>query len=89
MVPADRGTNLGRESVRVRLPSGLTRHLSGIAMRTKATAKKSKRKPSKPGPSPGSAAPVMSMAAQNLINMVIVSAVSGAVLLGLLAARHF
>jgi hypothetical protein len=29
------------------------------------------------------------MVTQNLINMVIVSAVSGAVLLGLLAARHF
>jgi hypothetical protein len=29
------------------------------------------------------------MATQNLINMVAVSAVSGAVLLGLLAAKHF
>jgi hypothetical protein len=58
-------------------------------MRTKAAAKKSKRKPSKPVPSLASAAPVISMAAQNLLNMVTVSAVSGAVLLGLLAARHF
>jgi hypothetical protein len=29
------------------------------------------------------------MAVQNLINMVVVTAISGAVLLGLLAARHF
>jgi hypothetical protein len=29
------------------------------------------------------------MAAQNLLNMVAVSAVSGTVLLGLLAAKHF
>jgi len=58
-------------------------------MRTKATAKKPKRKPSNPGPSPASAAPVLSMAAQNLLNRVTVSAISGAVLLGLLAARQF
>jgi hypothetical protein len=31
----------------------------------------------------------LSVATQNLINMVAVSAVSGAVLLGLLAAKHF
>jgi hypothetical protein len=32
---------------------------------------------------------MVSMAVQNLINMVVVTAISGAVLLGLLAARHF
>jgi hypothetical protein len=51
-----------------------------------------KKKPqlSKPGPLPAAyASSTLSMAAKNLINMVIVSAVSGAVLLGLLAARHF
>jgi hypothetical protein len=58
-------------------------------MQAKTTAKPSKRKPSKPAPSPAAAAPVISMALQNLLNMVTVSAVSGAVLLGLLAARHF
>jgi hypothetical protein len=89
MVRADRGKNLGGESVRVRLPSGLTRHLRRITMRAMKMAKPSKRKPSKPAPSPASAAPVISIALQNLLNMVIVSAVSGAVLLGLLAARHF
>jgi hypothetical protein len=68
MVRADRGKNLGRESVRVRPPSGLTRHVAGIKMRTIATAKKSKSKPSKPNSSPGSAALVLSMAAQNLLN---------------------
>jgi hypothetical protein len=35
------------------------------------------------------ASPTLLMATQNLINMVAVSAVSGAVQLGLLAARHF
>jgi hypothetical protein len=89
MVRADRGKNLGRESVRVRLPSGLTRHLPGITMRARTAAKPSKRKASKPAPSPASAAPVIAMALQNLLNMVMVSAVSGGVLLGLLAARHF
>jgi hypothetical protein len=35
------------------------------------------------------AASTISMATQNLINMVAVTVVSGAVLLGLLAAKHF
>ncbi len=35
------------------------------------------------------AASTISMATQNLINMVAVTTVSGAVLLGLLAAKHF
>lgn len=35
------------------------------------------------------AASTLSVATQSLINMVAVSAVSGAVLLGLLAAKHF
>jgi hypothetical protein len=35
------------------------------------------------------AASTISMATQNLINMVAVTAVSGVVLLGLLAAKHF
>jgi hypothetical protein len=35
------------------------------------------------------AASTLAVATQNLINMVTVSAVSGTVLLGLLAAKHF
>jgi hypothetical protein len=55
----------------------------------KPTPKKT-RQPSKTSPPPAAyASSMLSVAAQNLINMVIVSAVSGAVLLGLLAARHF
>jgi hypothetical protein len=38
---------------------------------------------------PAYAASIVSVAKQNLINMVAVTAVSGAVLLGLLTARHF
>ena len=38
---------------------------------------------------PTYAASTISVATQNLINMVAVSAVSGTVLLGLLAAKHF
>jgi hypothetical protein len=52
------------------------------------TPQKSKRKKSKKSPPPVYVASAVSVVAQNLINMVAVSAVSGAVLLGLLAARH-
>jgi hypothetical protein len=54
-------------------------------------AKKSqsaKRKKSNSTPSPTYAASTISVATQNLINMVVVSAVTGTVLLGLLAAKH-
>jgi hypothetical protein len=83
------GANLGRESVRVRLPCGLTRHLPGNTMPAKKTAPKKKRQPSKTSPPPADASSTLSTVTQNLINMVVVSAVSGAVLLGLIAARHF
>jgi hypothetical protein len=56
-------------------------------MSAKTTLQKAKRKKSKTGAPP--AASTISMAAQNLINMAIVFAVSGAVLLGFLAAKHF
>jgi hypothetical protein len=55
-------------------------------------AKKSqsaKRKKSNSTPSPTYAASTISVATQNMINMVVVSAVIGTVLLGLLAAKHF
>ena len=61
-------------------------------MAAKTTSQKAKRKnaseTSKANPPPA-AASALSMLAQNLINMVVVSAVSATVLLGLLAARHF
>jgi hypothetical protein len=77
------GDNLDRESVRVRLPSSLTRGL-GNAMRA---SQKSKRKKAKATLAYVSSTP--SMATHNLVNMVAITAVSGAVLLALLAARHF
>ena len=55
-------------------------------MGAKTRPKTAKRKKSKTSPAPAHAA---SVATQTLINMVAVSAVSGAVLLGLLAAKHF
>jgi len=58
-------------------------------MPAKKTTPKKKRQPSKASPPLADASSILSMATRNLINMVAVSAVSGAVLLGLLAARHF
>ena len=89
MVTPRSGTNLDRESVRVRLPSSLTRHSSENAMGAKTRPQTAKRKKSRNSPPPAYAASMVSVATQNLINMVAVSAVSGAVLLALLAARHF
>ena len=79
---ADRGQTLDRESVRVRLPSSLTRRL-GDAMRA---SQKSKRKKANQTFAHGSS--TLSMAKHSLINMVAITAVSGAVLLALLAARR-
>jgi len=75
-------------SVRVRPLGGLARHL-GNAMPTKTTTQTPKRKKSKAHSLPSSSASMLSVATRNLINMVAVSAVSGTVLLGLLAAKHF
>ncbi len=58
-------------------------------MSANTTPQKSKRKKSKKSPPPVYAASAISVVTQNLINMVAVSAVSGTVLLGLLAAKHF
>jgi hypothetical protein len=77
---ADRGTNLDRGSVRVRLPSGLTRRL-GNAMRA---SQKSKRKKAKANRALAYVSSTLSMARHNLVNMVAITAVSGAVLLALL-----
>jgi hypothetical protein len=80
---ADRGQTLDRESVRVRLPSSLTRRL-GNAMRT---SQKSKRKKAKANRTLAHKA--LSMATHNVVHMVAITAVLGSVLLALLAARLF
>jgi hypothetical protein len=62
-------------------------------MAAKTTPQKAKRKDagktSKASPPPVHATATLSVVTQNLFNMIAVSAVSGTVLLGLLAARHF
>ena len=82
---ADRGQTLDRESVSVRLPSSLTRRL-GNAMRA---SQKSKRKKAKTNRTLACMSSTLSMAKHNLVNMVAITAVSGAVLLTMLAAKHF
>ena len=59
------------------------------AMRAKTMQQKLRRKKGKMNLTPAYVSSTLSMATRNLINMVAVTAVSGAVLLGLLAARHF
>ena len=85
MVPRRSGTNLDRESVRVRLPSSLTRRL-GNAMRASQKSKRNKAKANRPLAYFSS---TLSMATHNLVNLVAITLVSGTVLLALLAARHF
>ena len=62
-------------------------------MAAKTTPQKAKRKgaskPPKASPPPVHATATLSVVTQNLFNMIAVSAVSGTVLLGLPAARHF
>ena len=82
---ADRGQTLDRESVRVGLPNSLTRRL-GDAMRA---SQKSKRKKAKGNWTLARVSSPLSMATHNVFNMVAVTAVSGAVLLTLLVAKHF
>ncbi len=52
-------------------------------------SQKPKRKEAKTNLALAYASSTLSMATHNLINMIAVTAVSGAVLLGLLAVRHF
>jgi hypothetical protein len=61
----------------------------GNAMPARTTPKKAKPKKSRTRLPLAQAASAISIAKQNLINMVVVSTVSGAVLLGLLAAKNF
>ena len=79
------GDNLDRESVRVRLPSSLTRRL-GNTMRT---PQKSKRKKAKANRTLAYMSSTLSMATRNLVNMIAITAVSSAALLALLAASYF
>ena len=58
-------------------------------MRAKRTPPKPKRKTSKISQTSTRVSPMILMATRNLINMVAVGATSGAVLLTLLAAKHF
>lgn len=58
-------------------------------MAAKTAAPKQKRKKSKASPAPAYPSSIIVIAGQNLINMVAIAAVSGAVLLTLLAAKHF
>ena len=85
MVARRSGDKPRQGSVRVRLPSGLTCRL-GKAMRT---SQKSKRKKAKANRALAYVSSTLSMARHNLVNMVAITAVSGAVLLALLAARRF
>jgi hypothetical protein len=55
-------------------------------MAVKTAPQKAKHRKPRPGPPPVDAASTLSVARQNLINMVAVTAVSGT---GLLAASHF
>jgi len=57
-------------------------------MSAKTTPQKAKRKNSMTGPPLAYAASTISMATQNLIHMLVVFAVSGTILPGLLAAKH-
>ena len=82
---ADRGQTLDRESVRVRLLGSLTYRL-GNAMRA---SQKSKRKKAKANRTFAFVSSTLSMATHSLVNMVAITAVSGAVLLALLAAKRF
>ena len=52
-------------------------------------SQKSKRKKAKTNRALAGVSATLSMARHNLVNMVAITAVSGAVLLALLAARHF
>jgi hypothetical protein len=61
----------------------------GNAMRAKTTPQKPKRKKAKTNLTFAYVSSTLSMATHNLISMVAVTVVSGAVLLTLLVARHF
>ena len=78
------GDNLDRESVRVRLLGSLTRRLGNV-MRA---PQKLKRKNAKAKRTFADVSSTLSMATHNLVNMVAMTVVTGAILLVLLAAKH-
>jgi hypothetical protein len=84
MVDVDRGQPRQGER-QSQLPNSLTGRL-GNAM---PASQKPKRKKVRANLRPPYMSSRLSMAARNLINMVAVTAVSGATLLSLFAARHF
>jgi hypothetical protein len=58
-------------------------------MAAKRTPPKAKRKVSRSNAPPSQAGSMLAVAANNLVNMVVVMTISGAVLLTLLAIKHF
>jgi hypothetical protein len=93
MVGSRSGKNLDRESVRVRpakaVPDPLSLHLPGESMAAKRALPKAKRRAAKADLRSSPTASTLSMAIGSLINMAAVTTVSGAVLLTLLAIKHF
>ena len=89
MVAADRGDKPRQGKRQGQASKGPDPPSPGNAMSAKTTPQKAKRKKSMTGPPPAYPASTISMATRNLINMVVVFAVSGTILLGLLAAKHF
>ena len=85
MVARRSGTNTRQGERQGQAASSLTRRL-GDAMRA---SQKSKRKKAKANRTLAYVSSTLSMARHNLVNMVAITAVSGAVLLALLVARHF
>jgi hypothetical protein len=82
----DRGTNLGREGVRVRPVNGLAL-LFGDIMAAKKKSAPRKKAPAYAAPHPAST--VMSVAIRSLINMAIVTTSCATTLLALMAAFKF
>ena len=90
MTPCHGGSQIGDKhstgkASKVRLLGSLTYHL-GNAMRA---SQKSKRKKAKANRTFAFVSSTLSMATHSLVNMVAITAVSGAVLLTMLAAKHF
>jgi hypothetical protein len=89
MVAADRGDKPRQGKRQGQASKGPDPPSPGNAMSAKTRHKRRNDKKSKTGPPPAYAASTISMATQNVINMGVVFAVSGTILLGLLAAKHF
>lgn len=88
MMATDRGqTSTGKASGPGREVAWPT--IQGNAMPAKTAQKTAKRRKSGNGSQRSRSSSMTAIATQNLINMVVVSGVSGAILLGLLSARHF